>query len=237
MLLFKLIFFTLRMKTTTKSLLKSGVHLGHSPSHWHPRMAPYIYSTRSGVHIIDLVQTEVCLAQVQQFLTAASSQAKNVLFVGTKPQVAQSIAAAATSCNSFYINQRWLGGLLTNWKTLRKSVSTLAKLESVKAQGLMESLPKRRYSVFMKEYNRLSKYLAGVCSMTSEPDVVVVVGQQEEQNAINECRCLGLRTITILDTNSNPDLADLYIPASDDSAHGIPIILNKLAKAILIGRV
>nr|YP_009646389.1 ribosomal protein S2 [Chloroparvula japonica]QBX98152.1 ribosomal protein S2 [Chloroparvula japonica] len=225
------------MKTTTKSLLKSGVHLGHSVSHWHPKMAPHIYQTRAGVHIIDLIQTQVCIAQARQYLTAATKQGYTTLFVGTKPQVSQSLANVAKSCNSFYINQRWLGGLLTNWKTLRQSVTTLAKMEMLHSQGLLTSLPKRRYAAFMREYNRLSKYLAGVCSMTSEPDVVVVVGQQEEQNAINECNCLGIRTLTLLDTNSNPAFADLYIPASDDSAHGVPIILNQLANAINIGRV
>tara|TARA_B100001094_G_scaffold330526_1_gene395941 strand:+ start:10901 stop:11578 length:678 start_codon:yes stop_codon:yes gene_type:complete len=224
------------MKTTTKSLLQAGVHLGHSPSHWHPKIEKYIYTEKSGVHVLDIIKTQVCLNQVKQFLVQASKQNLKVLFVGTKPQVSESIAQAAMKCNNFYINQRWLGGLLTNWKTLSRSVTTLARLESITSQGIVEKLPKKRRAIFTREYNRLAKYLKGVQTMTSEPEVIVVVGQHEEQNAIDEAKCLNLRTITILDTNSNLNQADLFIPASDDSSSGIPIILDELADAVLIGQ-
>ena len=224
------------MKTTTKSFLEAGVHLGHSPSHWHPKIVKHIYTEKSGVHVIDVVQTQICLNQVKQFLVQASKQNLNVLFVGTKPQVSDAIAKAATKCNNFYINQRWLGGLLTNWKTLSRSVTTLARLESINSQGIVDKLPKKRRAIFTREYNRLAKYLKGVQTITSEPEVIVVVGQSEEQNAIDEAKCLNLRTITILDTNSNPNIADLFIPASDDSSSGIPLILNELADAVLAGQ-
>lgn len=136
------------MKTTTKSFLEAGVHLGHSPSHWHPKIVKHIYTEKSGVHVIDVVQTQICLNQVKQFLVQASKQNLNVLFVGTKPQVSDAIAKAATKCNNFYINQRWLGGLLTNWKTLSRSVTTLARLESINSQGIVDKLPKKTTSYF-----------------------------------------------------------------------------------------
>jgi small subunit ribosomal protein S2 len=152
--------------------------------------------------------------------------------VGTKPQAAHSIALAAKSCNSYYINQRWLGGLLTNWSTLRRSIGLLNRMELIQRQRVVETLPKKLKSSFSREHARLRKYLGGIDTMRSIPDVVIIVGQHEESIALNECEKLGIRTITLLDTNCNPDSADLFVPVNDDSIKAIRSILNNLSTEI-----
>ena len=215
-----------------EQLVKVGGHLGHAPRSWHPKMAPFILDSRDGVHILDLVQSYAYLNQVKQFVSRAKKQNSTFLFVGTKPQAAHSIALAAKSCNSYYINQRWLGGLLTNWTTLRRSIGLLNRMELVQRQGVTETLPKKLKSSFSREHARLQKYLGGIESMRSIPDVVIIAGQKEESIALNECKKLGIRTVTLLDSNCNPDSADLFIPVNDDSIKAIRTILTDLSGEI-----
>ncbi len=215
-----------------EQLVKVGGHLGHAPRSWHPKMAPFILDSRDGVHILDLVQSYAYLNQVKQFVSRAKKQNSTFLFVGTKPQAAHSIALAAKSCNSYYINQRWLGGLLTNWTTLRRSIGLLNRMELVQRQGVTETLPKKLKSSFSREHARLQKYLGGIESMRSIPDVVIIAGPKEESIALNECKKLGIRTITLLDSNCNPDSADLFIPVNDDSIKAIRTILTDLSGEI-----
>ena len=215
-----------------EQLVKVGGHLGHAPRSWHPKMAPYILDNRDGVHILDLVQSYAYLNQVKQFVSRAKKQNRTFLFVGTKPQAAHSIALAATACNSYYINQRWLGGLLTNWSTLRRSIGLLNRMELIQRQRVVDTLPKKLKSSFSREHARLRKYLGGIDNMRSIPDVVIIVGQKEESIALNECAKLGIRTITLLDSNCNPDSADLFIPVNDDSIKAIRSVLTDLSTEI-----
>lgn len=215
-----------------EQLVKVGGHLGHAPRSWHPKMAPYILESRDGVHILDLVQSYAYLNQVKQFISRAKKQNRTFLFVGTKAQAAHSVALAAKSCNSYYINQRWLGGLLTNWSTLKRSIGLLNRMELIQRERVVETLPNKLKSSFSREHARLRKYLGGIESMKSEPDVVIIVGQKEEAIALNECEKLGIRTITLLDTNCNPDSADLFIPVNDDSIKAIRSVLTYLSTEI-----
>ena len=215
-----------------EQLVKVGGHLGHAPRSWHPKMAPFILESRDGVHILDLVQSYAYLNQVKQFVSRAKKQNCTFLFVGTKPQAAHSIALAAKSCNSYYINQRWLGGLLTNWSTLRRSIGLLNRMELIQRQRVVDTLPKKLKSSFSREHARLRKYLGGIDNMRSIPDVVIIVGQKEESIALNECAKLGIRTITLLDSNCNPDSADLFIPVNDDSIKAVRSVLTNLASEI-----
>ena len=215
-----------------EKLVKVGGHLGHAPRSWHPKMAPYILESRNGVHILDLVQSYAYLNQVKQFVARAKKQNSTFLFVGTKPQAAHSIALAAQSCNSYYINQRWLGGLLTNWSTLRRSIGLLNRMELIERQHVVDTLPKKLKSSFSRDHARLRKYLGGIETMQSTPDVVIIVGQKEESIALNECEKLGIRTITLLDSNCNPDSADLFVPVNDDSIKAVRSILTDLSTEI-----
>ena len=223
------------MKTKTKQLLKLGAHLGHTTSRWNPSMAPHIYGASQGFHIIDVIQTQACLTQAKQFLANAVNQDWIVLFVGTNIQIPTILPQIIGPSGAFYINQRWLGGLLTNWKTLQQSVYTLRLMKFVQSRNQIERLPKKRRATFMRDYARLSKYLDGVSEMRVTPDVVVIINQQEEQNTIRECMRMNLRTLTLLDTDSNKAMADLFIPISDDSTHSVPMLLSELANAIKLG--
>nr|WQA10905.1 ribosomal protein S2 [Streptosarcina sp. YL-2023a] len=199
-------------------------------------MAPYIYAKRNGIHIIDLIQTYSYLKQVSHILRESAAQGKKFLFVGTKKQAARLIAKAALKCDSYYVNQRWLGGMLTNWKTIRASISKLNELENREKTGELENLPKKEYAACKKEKERLQKYLGGLKNMTMIPDVVLIIGQPEEINAVLECRKLGITSVTILDTDCDPALADLFIPANDDSVASLQLILNEFLEAIQKGQ-
>lgn len=219
------------MITTIDEMVKTGMHFGHQAKKWNPKMAPYIYAERNGIHIIDLIQTYFYLKKVCKFLTEQSSKGKTFLFVGTKKQASRLIAKTALSCNSFFVNQRWLGGMLTNWKTIKTSIDKLNELQNRN----LDNLPKKEAANLKKEKERLQKYLGGLKNMTSIPDVVIIIGQPEELNAVHECQKLGLRSITILDTDCDPTLADLFIPANDDSVASIQLILNEFLESIKRG--
>ena len=213
-----------------------GMHFGHQARKWNPKMAPYIYAERNGIHIIDLIQTYAHLKQVSQFLIESASQGKTFLFVGTKKQATRLIAKAALQCDSFYVNQRWLGGMLTNWKTIKTSIAKLNDLEFREKRGDFENLPKKEAATCKKEKERLQKYLGGLKKMFAIPDVVIIVGQPEEINAVRECQKLGIRSITILDTDCDPTLADLFVPANDDSVASLRLLLTNFLEDIQKGQ-
>tara|TARA_B100001540_G_C15730562_1_gene607463 strand:+ start:351 stop:1043 length:693 start_codon:yes stop_codon:yes gene_type:complete len=221
---------------TLEQMLDSGVHFGHQVRRWNPKMAPFIYGERNGIHIIDILQTLVSLEEICSFLTEQSSQNKTILFVGTKRQAAPIIELTATECNAHYVNQRWLGGMLTNWSTMSLCIEKLKLIEKQEEDGTLSQLPKKEQVLMQKRKMKLEKFFGGLKNMRTTPDIVVLVGQPKELNAVKECNKLGIRTITLLDTNCDPSLADLVIPANDDSIRSVELILNELKEAILKGQ-
>jgi len=217
-------------------LLESGVHFGHQTRRWNPRMAPYIYTARNGVHIIDLVQTAQLIEDAYDYVRKSSEQGKRFLFIGTKRQASGIIAQEAHRCGANFVNQRWLGGMLTNWETIRNRVERLKELENLENSGALDRRPKKEASVLRRELGKLQKYLGGIKTMRKIPDVVVIVDQRREYNAIQECQKLGIPIISLLDTNCDPDAVDIPIPANDDAIRSIKLILGKLADAIYEGR-
>nr|YP_009394123.1 ribosomal protein S2 [Rhodomela confervoides]ARW62685.1 ribosomal protein S2 [Rhodomela confervoides] len=219
-----------------EELLEAGVHFGHQARRWNPKMFPYIYTERNGIHIIDLVQTAQLLNDAYAFIKKSSQEGKTFLFLGTKRQAAGIIAREATRSNSFYVNQRWLGGMLTNWVTIKSRVNRLNELEQKDKEGLLDVLPKKEASIVRKELDRLRKHLNGIKNMKQLPDLVIIVDQKKETTAIQECIKLGVPTICMLDTNCNPEIVDIPIPANDDAIRSIKLVLSKIADAILEGK-
>jgi small subunit ribosomal protein S2 len=217
-------------------MLESGVHFGHQARRWNPKMAPYIFTERNGVHIIDLVQTAQLMDEAYDYMRSNSEDGKRVLFVGTKRQAAGIVAQEAARCGSYYINQRWLGGMLTNWTTIKTRVDRLKELERRQETGAMDLLPKKEAAVLRRELEKLQKYLGGIKLMRKLPDVVVIVDQRREYNAVQECQKLGIPIVSLLDTNCDPDLVDIPIPANDDAIRSIKLVIGKLADAIYEGR-
>ncbi|HEY9741709.1 MAG TPA: 30S ribosomal protein S2 [Coleofasciculaceae cyanobacterium] len=217
-------------------MLESGVHFGHQTRRWNPKMDQYIYTARNGVHIIDLVQTAQLMEEAYIYMRTAAEQGKKFLFVGTKRQAAGIIAQEAMRCGAYYVNQRWLGGMLTNWETIKTRVERLKELERREESGALDLLPKKEASVLRRELGKLQKYLGGIKLMRKVPDIVVIVDQRREYNAILECEKLTIPIVSMLDTNCDPDVADIPIPANDDAIRSIKLIVGKLADAIYEGR-
>lgn len=207
-----------------ESMLEAGVHFGHQVGRWNPKMAPYIYEEKNGIHILDLVQTVRDLEKAR----AALKRANNVLFVGTKPQIAPLIATVAEECNAHYVNTRWIGGLLTNWTTMSMCLQKLNTLDTQLA-GDKKGLSKKDIIVLKKQRDRLNKFFGGLRQLKTLPDLVVIVGQPNERNAVAECQKLGITTITLLDSNCDPTLSEYGIPANDDSSRSVEFILRRLA--------
>lgn len=224
------------MTITVEDLVQNTLHLGHETSRWNPKMSPYIYTKRNGVYIIDLIQTLSQLKLVCKTLTELSYKGKSFLFVGTKKQASQTVLRVARSCDSFYVNHRWLGGMLTNWKTIKRSLLTLQELEAQESSGAFQKLPKKEATTRRKRKERLQKFLGGLKGMTTLPDVVVVVGQMEEKNAVLECQKLGITTVSILDTDCDPNLTDFFVVANDDSMKSLDFLCEHFLQAILAGR-
>jgi small subunit ribosomal protein S2 len=217
-------------------LLESGVHFGHQTRRWNPKMDTYIYTARNGVHIIDLVQTAQLMDQAYNFVRTASEQGKKFLFIGTKRQAAGIVAQEASRCGAYYINQRWLGGMLTNWTTIKTRVDRLKELERREETGALDLLPKKETAVLRRELGKLQKYLGGIKAMRKVPDIVMIVDQRREYNAVQECQKLSIPIVSMLDTNCDPDVVDVPIPANDDAIRSIKLIVGKLADAIYEGR-
>ena len=224
------------MVINIKTMIQSGLHFGHSRRTWNPKMTPYIYTEQNNIHIIDLVQTYSHLRQILKFLVNSTAQGKTILFVGTKKQASKLVMKVAQQCGAFFVTERWLGGLLTNWATVRQSILKLNELEIQEKNNYFLALPKKEAIKLKKEKDRLNKYLGGVKKMVFLPDIVIIIDQKREMNAVLECRKLGIRSITILDTNGDPTLADLFIPANDDSITALTFILNEFLKYIQYGQ-
>lgn len=217
-------------------LLESGVHFGHQTRRWNPKMDPYIFTSRNGVHIIDLVQTAQLMEEAYSYIREASENGQRFLFVGTKRQAAGIVAQEASRCGAYYINQRWLGGMLTNWATIKTRVERLKDLERREETGALDLLPKKEAAVLRRELEKLRKYLGGIKQMRRLPDAVLIVDQKREYNAVQECQKLGIPIISLLDTNCDPDVVDIPIPANDDAIRSIKLIVGRLADAIYEGR-
>jgi len=221
---------------TLTELLEAGVHFGHQSQRWNPKAFPYIFSERNGVHIIDLVQTTQLLKYAYKYLYNEAKNGGDFLFVGTKPQASKLIAQEAEKCSSHYVNQRWLGGLLTNWETLQKRVSRLRYLEEAQSNGSFNGLPKKEVAVLNKELELLRKNLNGIKNMRALPSAIIVVDQKREKGAVLEARKLGITVVSLLDTNCDPDLIDILVPANDDAVSSIQLIISRLADAIRQGK-
>jgi len=217
-------------------LLQAGVHFGHKAYRWNPKMFPYIYTERNNIHILDLVQSVQLLKEANLYLESAAEQKKTFLFIGTKRQASSLIAQEAKRCNSFYVNHRWLGGMLTNWITLKSRITRLKELEQQEADQIFELLPKKEAALRKTELEKLRRHLNGVKNMDKIPDIAIIVDQRREITAIRECRKLGIPVVSILDTNCDPNLVDIPIPGNDDAVRSIKLILKSLTDSINLGR-
>jgi small subunit ribosomal protein S2 len=217
-------------------LLEAGVHFGHKAYRWNPKMFPYIYSEVNNIHILDLVQSATLLKEANGYLQSAASQGKTFLFIGTKRQASTLISQEAKRCESYYVNHRWLGGMLTNWTTLKDRIERLKNLEQQEADGTFSLLTKKEASLRYKELQKLRKHLDGIKNMDKLPDVAIVIDQKREMTAIKECRKLGIPIVSILDTNCDPDLIDIPIPGNDDAVRSIKLILKSLTDSIILGK-
>ena len=224
------------MTITLEKMVKAGMHLGHPSKKWNPKMKPFIYTEKDNIHLIDLIKTYVHLNYVCKFLTKSTSNGKKILFVGTKKQASNLIAETALNCNSFYVNEKWLGGMLTNWKTVYLSTKKLKNLEIQEKKGLFNKLPKKEAANLIKKKEKLNKYLGGMKNMEVLPDIVIIIGQHEEINALKECNKLGIRSISILDTDCDPSISDLIVPANDDSMPSIKLLLQEFELSIKQGQ-
>jgi small subunit ribosomal protein S2 len=217
-------------------LLQAGVHFGHKAYRWNPKMFPFIYTERNNIHILDLVQSVQLLKEANLYLESAAEQKKTFLFIGTKRQASSLIAQEAKRCNSFYVNHRWLGGMLTNWVTLKSRITRLKELEQQEADQIFDLLPKKEAALRKTELEKLRRHLNGVKNMDKLPDVAIIIDQKREITSIRECRKLGIPVVSILDTNCDPDLVDIPIPGNDDAVRSIKLILKSLTDSINSGR-
>ena len=217
-------------------LLEAGVHFGHKAHRWNPKMFPYIYSEINNIHILDLVQSATLLKVANNYLESAASEEKTFLFVGTKRQATTLIAQEAKRCNSYYVNHRWLGGMLTNWATVKERIKRLKNLEKQEADGTFDLLSKKEVAVRRKELSKLRKHLDGIKTMPDRPDIAIIIDQKREMTSILECRKLGIPVVSILDTNCDPELVDIPIPGNDDAVRSIKLILNSLTDSIIRGQ-
>ena len=219
-----------------KSLLEAGVHFGHQTRRWNPKMAPYIFTERNGIYIIDLQKTVRKIEEAYMFVRNLSMEGKSLLFVGTKKQAQESIEQEAKRCNMFYVNRRWLGGMLTNYRTIRSRVDRLNEIDKMEATGQFELLPKKEVAKLTHEREKLNNNLGGIRSMKGLPGALFVVDPQMEAIAVAEARTLGIPVVAIVDTNCDPDLVDYVIPGNDDAIRAIKLISSKMADAVLEGK-
>lgn len=217
-------------------LLEAGVHFGHKAHRWNPKMFPYIYSEINNIHILDLVQSATFLKEANKYLETSAQEGKTFLFVGTKRQAITLIAQEAKRCNSYYVNHRWLGGMLTNWTTLKERISYLKDLEEQEAGNTFNLLTKKEAALRRKELKKLRRHLDGIKNMERLPDVAIIIDQKREMTAIKECKKLNIPIVSILDTNCDPELIDIPIPGNDDAVRSIKLILKSLTDSIIIGK-
>jgi len=226
---------TIDKKEIAKQYVKASVHYGHPPKEWNPKMAPYILYAKYGYHILDLVKTSKLLRLAGNVLQKKAEKGGKFLFVGTNKLSSSIVAKQALRCDNYYINYRWLGGMLTNWTTIQKRIDRLKELEELETTGKLEEFSKKDYSSLKKELDKLQRLFSGIRDMTSLPDAVIFTNQLKDSLAIQECLRLGIPTICIVDTNCDPDLIPYPIPANDDSSSSINFVLNYLVNRILAG--
>jgi len=219
-----------------RDLLEAGVHFGHSKSRWNPKMAPFLYGVRNGIHIVDLNKTVVYLEQAYHFVADSVAQGAEVLFVGTKKQAKDVIREEAERAGVPYVNERWVGGLLTNFRTVRKSILKLHTLERMEAEGVFDVLPKKEVRVLRRKMERLKKLYGGIVNMERIPNILWVVDTVRENIAVQEAKKLGITVVAIADSNCDPDLIDYPIPGNDDAIKSIKLLTSKIADAILEGK-
>lgn len=221
---------------TMKQLLEAGVHFGHQIRRWNPKMAPYIFTERNGIYVIDLQKTVQKLEEAYNFAKEVAMNGGSILFVGTKKQAQEAIEQEAVRCGMFYVNQRWLGGMLTNFATISKRVQRLKELEAMEEDGSFDVLPKKEVIRLRHERGKLEKFLRGIKEMHKLPDALYVVDPRKERIAVAEARKLGIPIIAIVDTNCDPDEIDYIIPGNDDAIRAVNLITAKIADAVLEGK-
>lgn len=224
------------MVASMKELLEAGVHFGHQVKRWNPKMKRYIFGERNGIYIIDLQKTLKGLEDAYSFVRSVASTGAGVLFVGTKKQAQDSVMEEARRASAFHINQRWLGGMLTNFATIKKSIERLKKIEAMKEDGTMDLLPKRETATLEKERAKLEKNLSGIKDMKELPGVLFVIDPKKERIGIAEARKLSIPIVAVVDTNCDPDEVDHVIPGNDDAIRAIKLLTSKIADAVLEGR-
>ncbi len=223
--------------TLVQELVESGVHFGHRSSRWNPKMRPYIYARRNKIHIIDVRETIRGLLRAKKYLADVASHGSLVLFVGTKRQAGDTVQKAAERCGMPYVNDRWLGGTLTNFRTIRSRLSRLEELEKIRESDEINTYSKKMQSSLNREYRKMYRNLNGMRTMNRLPECMVIVDPKKEKNAVKEARKLGIATVALIDTDCDPDLVDLPIPGNDDSMRSIDLIINILADATALGKV
>ena len=219
-----------------KQLLEAGVHFGHQTRRWDPRMAEYIFQARNGIHIIDLQKTSKKLDEAYAFIKEQAEEGKTILFVGTKKQAQDCVKEAAEKSGMFYVNERWLGGTLTNFKTIRKRIERLAELEKMQEDGTFDVLPKKEVILLKKEMDKLEKNLGGIKEMTQVPDVIFVVDPKKEHIAVQEAKKLNIPLVGLVDTNCDPNDVDYVIPGNDDAIRAVKLVTDVLANAVIEGK-
>jgi small subunit ribosomal protein S2 len=219
-----------------KQLLEAGVHFGHQTRRWNPKMAPYIFTERNGIYIIDLQQTVGLIDDAYNAVKEAVEDGGHVLFVGTKKQAQDAVKAEALRSDMYFVNQRWLGGMLTNYKTIKKRINLLFELEKMEENGTFEVLPKKEVIQLKLKKQKLEKFLGGIKNMPGLPSIVFVVDPKKEKNAIAEAKLLNIPVIGIVDTNCDPDDIDYVIPGNDDAIRAVKLITGKIADAVVEGR-
>ncbi len=219
-----------------KQLLEAGVHFGHQTRRWNPKMAPFIFTDRNGIYIIDLQKTVKKVEEAYNFVKKLSTDGDSILFVGTKKQAQEAVREEAERCSMFYVNQRWLGGMLTNFQTIRRRIDRLHELEKMESKGTLEVLPKKEVAELMHEKEKLQKFLGGIKDMRRLPGALFVIDPRKERIAVAEARKLGIPIVAIVDTNCDPDEIDYIIPGNDDAIRAVRLLTGKMAEAVLEGR-
>ncbi len=216
-----------------KQLLEAGVHFGHQTRRWNPKMAPYIFTERNGIHIIDLQKSVGKVDEAYKAVFDIASQGGTILFVGTKKQAQDAIRTEAERCGMYYVNERWLGGMLTNFKTIQSRIGRLKEIETMSQDGTFDVLPKKEVIALRKEWDKLERNLGGIKEMTRIPDAIFVVDPKKERICVQEAHVLGITLIGIGDTNSDPEVLDYIIPGNDDAIRAVKLIVSKMADAVI----
>jgi small subunit ribosomal protein S2 len=221
---------------TMKELLEAGVHFGHQAKRWNPKMKKYIFGERNGIYIIDLQKTLKLFKEAYEFVRTSAGQGKDILFVGTKKQAQDAITEEAKRCGMYYVSNRWLGGMLTNFATIRKSIDRLKKIEKMKEDGTYDKLTKKEVAGLEKERTKLEKILSGIKTMTQPPSMIFVIDPRKETIAVQEANKLNIPVVAVVDTNCDPDNIDYVIPGNDDAIRAIRLMAAKMADAVIEGR-